>query len=69
MFARVARRPSAGLGLRLARAMSSIGDYEMIIAETRGEKGNVGYITLNRPKALNALWFVVRPRLCASFTP
>jgi hypothetical protein len=29
--------------------------YEFIIAETKGEKKNVGVITLNRPKALNAL--------------
>jgi enoyl-CoA hydratase len=29
--------------------------YEFITAETRGEKKNVGVITLNRPKALNAL--------------
>lgn len=29
--------------------------YEFIIAETKGEKKNVGVITLNRPKVLNAL--------------
>jgi enoyl-CoA hydratase len=29
--------------------------YEFIVVETRGEKKNVGLITLNRPKALNAL--------------
>jgi enoyl-CoA hydratase len=29
--------------------------YEFIITETKGEKKNVGLITLNRPKALNAL--------------
>jgi enoyl-CoA hydratase len=29
--------------------------YEFIIAETKGDKKNVGVITLNRPKALNAL--------------
>jgi len=29
--------------------------YEFIISETKGEKKNVGVITLNRPKALNAL--------------
>ena len=29
--------------------------YENIIAEVRGSKNNVGFITLNRPKALNAL--------------
>ena len=29
--------------------------YEYIITEKRGEKKNVGFIKLNRPKALNAL--------------
>ena len=29
--------------------------YEQIIVEKRGEKNNVGFIQLNRPKALNAL--------------
>ena len=29
--------------------------FEMIKAEKRGEKQNVGFIQLNRPKALNAL--------------
>lgn len=29
--------------------------YENIIVETRGAKNNVGFITLNRPQALNAL--------------
>lgn len=28
---------------------------EYIVVETRGEKSNVGFIQLNRPKALNAL--------------
>ncbi|XP_069690878.1 enoyl-CoA hydratase, mitochondrial-like isoform X2 [Periplaneta americana] len=32
-------------------------NYEFIIAETKGEKKNVGLITLNRPKALNALCY------------
>lgn len=31
------------------------GQYEYILTETRGEKKNVGFIQLNRPKALNAL--------------
>ena len=34
---------------------SSAARYEYIIAEKRGAKQNVGYIQLNRPKALNAL--------------
>ena len=29
--------------------------YEFIITETKGDKKNVGVITLNRPKALNAM--------------
>ena len=29
--------------------------YEYIVVEKRGEKQNVGFIQLNRPKALNAL--------------
>lgn len=29
--------------------------FDNILVETRGEKSNVGLITLNRPKALNAL--------------
>lgn len=31
------------------------GQYEYILVEKRGEKNNVGFIQLNRPKALNAL--------------
>lgn len=31
------------------------GNYEHILVEKRGEKNNVGFIQLNRPKALNAL--------------
>lgn len=31
------------------------GKYENILVDTQGEKKNVGVITLNRPKALNAL--------------
>lgn len=31
------------------------GQYEYILVEKRGEKSNVGFIQLNRPKALNAL--------------
>uniref|UniRef100_A0A668VQN2 Enoyl-CoA hydratase, mitochondrial n=1 Tax=Oreochromis aureus TaxID=47969 RepID=A0A668VQN2_OREAU len=31
------------------------GNYEYILVEKRGEKKNVGFIQLNRPKALNAL--------------
>lgn len=31
------------------------GNYEFIKLETAGEKKNVGVVTLNRPKVLNAL--------------
>lgn len=31
------------------------GQYEYILVEKRGEENNVGFIQLNRPKALNAL--------------
>jgi len=34
---------------------SSSSNYEMIKAEKTGENNRVGLITLNRPKALNAL--------------
>uniref|UniRef100_A0A672G289 Enoyl-CoA hydratase, mitochondrial n=1 Tax=Salarias fasciatus TaxID=181472 RepID=A0A672G289_SALFA len=33
----------------------SCGQYEYIVVEKRGENKNVGFIQLNRPKALNAL--------------
>ncbi|XP_051935503.1 enoyl-CoA hydratase, mitochondrial [Hippocampus zosterae] len=38
-----------------ARLCSSGVQYEYILVEKRGEKKNVGFIQLNRPKALNAL--------------
>ncbi|TKS85525.1 Enoyl-CoA hydratase, mitochondrial [Collichthys lucidus] len=41
--------------LSAARLYSSGGNYEHILVEKRGEKNNVGFIQLNRPKALNAL--------------
>uniref|UniRef100_A0A667WNK8 Enoyl-CoA hydratase, mitochondrial n=1 Tax=Myripristis murdjan TaxID=586833 RepID=A0A667WNK8_9TELE len=50
-------KPSRGLpaALSAARHYSSGGQYEYIVVEKRGEKQNVGFIQLNRPKALNAL--------------
>ena len=33
-----------------------VGSYQHLIVEKKGEKQNVGYIRLNRPKALNALF-------------
>ncbi|KAG8000080.1 Enoyl-CoA hydratase [Nibea albiflora] len=41
--------------LSAARLYSSGGQYEHILVEKRGETNNVGFIQLNRPKALNAL--------------
>lgn len=43
------------LPLTATRCMSSSVKREYIIVDTKGEKSNVGFITLNRPKALNAL--------------
>ncbi|XP_027218737.2 enoyl-CoA hydratase, mitochondrial [Penaeus vannamei] len=39
-----------------ARQMSSAPAFEHLLVEKRGEANNVGLITLNRPKALNALF-------------
>lgn len=46
---------TAPFALSAARLCSSGGQYEYIVVEKRGEKNNVGFIQLNRPKALNAL--------------
>ena len=35
--------------------VSASKSFEMIITDKKGEKQNVGFIQLNRPKALNAL--------------
>jgi len=45
---------SGSLKFSVSRCMST-GQYEMIKSEKQGEKKDVGLITLNRPKALNAL--------------
>ncbi|KAI4874648.1 hypothetical protein NFI96_031138 [Prochilodus magdalenae] len=37
------------------RHCSSGGQYQYILVDKKGEKSNVGFIQLNRPKALNAL--------------
>ncbi|XP_067045040.1 enoyl-CoA hydratase, mitochondrial-like isoform X4 [Acropora muricata] len=43
-------------GFNFTRANSSASKtFEMILTEKKGEKQNVGFIQLNRPKALNAL--------------
>lgn len=36
-------------------SFTALSTYQHILVEKRGEKSNVGLITLNRPKALNAL--------------
>lgn len=36
-------------------AISFIGQFHYILVDKKGEKKNVGFIQLNRPKALNAL--------------
>ncbi|CAK6951565.1 enoyl-CoA hydratase%2C mitochondrial [Scomber scombrus] len=48
-------RAAPALQSAAARLYSSGGQYEYIMVEKRGEKKNVGFIQLNRPKALNAL--------------
>ena len=40
--------------IAMARMMST-GQYEFIKTDTTGTEGRVGLVTLNRPKALNAL--------------
>uniref|UniRef100_A0A8C7P9U3 Enoyl-CoA hydratase, mitochondrial n=1 Tax=Oncorhynchus mykiss TaxID=8022 RepID=A0A8C7P9U3_ONCMY len=40
---------------RSCQWLHSCGQYEYILVEKRGENQDVGYIQLNRPKALNAL--------------
>ena len=39
----------------LPRLMSSMPNFEFVKLEHRGTNGRVGLITLNRPKAMNAL--------------
>ncbi|XP_065579153.1 enoyl-CoA hydratase, mitochondrial-like isoform X3 [Artemia franciscana] len=43
------------LSVQLARFASTTSGYEHILVERKGEKQNVALITLNRPKAFNAL--------------
>ncbi|KAL3050263.1 hypothetical protein OYC64_012323 [Pagothenia borchgrevinki] len=46
---------AAPVALSAARLYSSGAQYEYILVEKRGAKSDVGFIQLNRPKALNAL--------------
>ncbi|KAL4641084.1 enoyl-CoA hydratase, mitochondrial [Arapaima gigas] len=50
-------KPTRSLAYRLTavRQYSSGGQYQYILVDKKGEKQNVGFIQLNRPKALNAL--------------
>merc|ERR1712018_1113969 len=47
---------SAGLTVTMLRPMCSIPQLEYVKAEKVGTDGRVGLLTLNRPKALNALF-------------
>ncbi|KAK6487476.1 enoyl-CoA hydratase [Huso huso] len=49
------RTKTSPCALIAARTYSSGGQYQHIIVDRKGEKQNVGFIQLNRPKALNAL--------------
>merc|ERR1719266_840632 len=40
----------------LARLMSSMPEFEFVKVQRKGTEGRVGLVTLNRPKALNALF-------------
>jgi len=52
MFTLVVRSASKN---GLVRAMSTLPKFEYVNIEQRGDNGRVGLVTLNRPKALNAL--------------
>ena len=41
--------------------------YEYILTEKRGDRKNVGFVQLNRPKALNALCDGLMDELCEAF--
>jgi len=45
----------SGISIICRRNLATAGTYEYLVVEPRGEKKNVGFIQLNRPKALNAL--------------
>ncbi|KAL6261256.1 hypothetical protein P5V15_008779 [Pogonomyrmex californicus] len=58
LFSRVshaARKPQQFIAPAIRYYSCQTGNYEFIKTETVGEKKNIGIITLNRPKALNAL--------------
>lgn len=43
---------------------AAVGSYKTILTEVKGERKNVGFIQLNRPKALNALNAELMTELC-----
>ncbi|XP_071562674.1 probable enoyl-CoA hydratase, mitochondrial [Temnothorax nylanderi] len=58
LFSRVshaARKPQQFVAPAIRYYSCQTSNYEFIKVETAGEKKNVGIVTLNRPKALNAL--------------
>ncbi|XP_012532494.1 probable enoyl-CoA hydratase, mitochondrial [Monomorium pharaonis] len=58
LFSRVsyaARKPQRFVAPAIRYYSCQTGNYEFIKIESAGEKKNVGMVTLNRPKALNAL--------------
>ena len=58
-------RAPATLGL--ARLMSSMPEFEFVKVERKGTDGRVGLVTLNRPKALNALFNPLMNDLIGAF--
>lgn len=58
LFSRVshaARKPQQFVAPAVRYYACKAGNYELIKVETVGEKKNIGLVTLNRPKVLNAL--------------
>lgn len=53
--AQLLRLTAARSAVSSSRLCSSGGQYEYLVVEKRGQKSDVGFIQLNRPKALNAL--------------
>ncbi|KAK7067308.1 putative enoyl-CoA hydratase, mitochondrial [Halocaridina rubra] len=49
------RQSMSAVALVNGRCMSSAPSYDYLLVDKRGESGCVGLVTLNRPKALNAL--------------
>lgn len=59
------RNSTARLGL--VRLMSSMPEFEFVKVEKKGTEGRVGLVTLNRPKALNALFNPLMNDLLSAF--